>query len=133
MALLTHRDPLVVATALARWTAARTGGGDVRVLSAEHPSIGYSSETVLVDLMSSGAEGDETHALVVRLAPPTAGTFRDYDLAQQTIAQHAAEAAGVPIATPNSSPTPSGSASPSSSCRASPATSSVRSRSTTHG
>ena len=40
------------------------------------------------------------HALVVRLAPPTAGTFRDYDLAQQTVAQLAAAAAGVAIASP---------------------------------
>ena len=49
MALLTHRDPLVVGDALARWMAERTGD-DVRVVHAEHPSIGYSSETVLVDL-----------------------------------------------------------------------------------
>jgi aminoglycoside phosphotransferase (APT) family kinase protein len=103
MALLTHRDPLVVGTALARWTAARGGAQDVRVINAEHPSIGYSSETVLVDLAWS-ADGDErgaqTHEFVVRVAPPTIGTFRDYDLTQQTVAQRAAAAVGVPIATP---------------------------------
>ena len=53
----------------------------MRVVNAEHPSIGYSSETVLVDLASTGDGGEQTHELVVRLAPPTAGTFRDYDLA----------------------------------------------------
>jgi aminoglycoside phosphotransferase (APT) family kinase protein len=100
MALVTHRDPLVVGAALARWIAARTGAHDVRVVNAEHPSIGYSSETVLVDLTSSGDGGEQTHALVVRLAPPTAGTFRDYDLATQTVAQLAAAAAGVAIASP---------------------------------
>jgi aminoglycoside phosphotransferase (APT) family kinase protein len=100
MALLTHRDPLVIGAALAAWVAARTGAVDVRVVNAEHPSIGYSSETVLVDLASTGARGEQTDTLVVRLAPPTAGTFRDYDLRQQTIAQLAAAAAGVPIATP---------------------------------
>ncbi len=104
MALLTHRDPLVVAGALAAWFAARTGSDNVRVVHAEHPSIGYSSETVLVDLAASGTDGDargeQKYELVVRLAPPTVGTFRDYDLAQQTIAQMAAAAAGVAIAMP---------------------------------
>jgi aminoglycoside phosphotransferase (APT) family kinase protein len=100
MALLTHRDPLAVGAAIAAWVATRTGAPDVRVVNAEHPSIGYSSETVLVDLTSSSDAGAQTHALVVRLAPPTAGTFRDYDLGQQTVAQLAAAAAGVAIATP---------------------------------
>ncbi len=83
MALLTHRDPVVVGNALAGWIAARLGVRDVRVTNAEHPSIGYSSETVLVDLAWSddgGGKGEQTRELVVRLAPPTVGTFRDYDL-----------------------------------------------------
>ena len=100
MALLSHRDPLVVGAALAAWVATRTGAQEVRVVKAEHPSIGYSSETVLVDLASTGDGGEHIDALVVRLAPPTAGTFRDYDLRQQTIAQLAAAATGVAIATP---------------------------------
>jgi aminoglycoside phosphotransferase (APT) family kinase protein len=102
MALLTHRDPLVIGTALAGWIAQRTGVTDVRVVNAEHPSIGYSSETVLVDLVlqSGDASGESLHEYVVRLAPPTLGTFRDYDLAPQTTAQLAAAAAGVAIATP---------------------------------
>ena len=96
MALLTHRDPLVVGAALARWITARTGVHEVRVINAEHPSVGYSSETVLVDLAWSGDgddRGEQTHELVVRLAPPTAGLFPDYDLARQTMAQIAATTA----------------------------------------
>ena len=100
MALLTHRDPLVVGDALARWVAEQRGVRGVRVLGAEHPSIGYSSETVLVDLAWGHQGHEEVHEFVMRLAPPTAGTFRDYDLAQQTIAQRAAAAAGVAIAAP---------------------------------
>ena len=74
MALLTHRDPLVVGAALAGWFATRTGAHDVRVVNAEHPSIGYSSETVLVDLTWTSDGGRaSTHELVVRLAPPTVG------------------------------------------------------------
>ena len=100
MALLTNRDPLVVGAAVARWFAATTGARDVQVVNAEHPSVGYSSETILVDLTSASDGGEQPHALVVRLAPPAAGTFRDYDLAQQTVAQLAAAAAGVAIASP---------------------------------
>ena len=100
MALLTNRDPLVVAAAVARWFAATTDARDVQVVDAEHPSVGYSSETILVDLTSASDRGEQAHALVVRLAPPTAGTFRDYDLAQQTVAQLAAASAGVAIASP---------------------------------
>ena len=94
MALVTHRDPLVVGTALAGWVAARTGAAHVRVTNAEHPSTGWSSETVLVDLAWAVDDHDEQHEYVVRLAPPMAGTFRDYDLAQQATAQLAAAAAG---------------------------------------
>jgi aminoglycoside phosphotransferase (APT) family kinase protein len=103
MALVTHRDPALVGSALAAWTAATTGASDVRVVNAEHPSVGYSSETVLVDLAwSDGDDTDrvQTRELVVRIAPPTTGTFRDYDLSQQTLAQRAAAGAGVAIASP---------------------------------
>jgi aminoglycoside phosphotransferase (APT) family kinase protein len=97
MALVTHRDPMVVGAALARWVESRGAAQDVRVAGAEHPSIGHSSETVLVEVEGEGGYREE---FVVRLAPPTLGTFRDYDLTQQTIAQLAAAEAGVPIATP---------------------------------
>jgi aminoglycoside phosphotransferase (APT) family kinase protein len=102
MALLTNRDPQAVGDALARWIAQSTGAPNVRVLNAEHPSTGWSSETLLVDLAWSepGDEHDHTHELVVRLPPPMVGTFRDYDLAQQTVAQTAAAAAGIAIASP---------------------------------
>jgi aminoglycoside phosphotransferase (APT) family kinase protein len=100
MALLTHRDPRVVANALAGWLAATDGVAGVRVVNAEHPSIGYSSETVLIDLAWEGSGGGQTGEFVVRLAPPSLGTFRDYDLAQQAAAQVAAAAAGVAIAAP---------------------------------
>jgi aminoglycoside phosphotransferase (APT) family kinase protein len=96
MALLTNRDPLVVANALAGWLTEHRGIAGARVVEARHPSIGYSSETVMVDLAWEGGGGE----FVVRLAPPTEGTFRDYDLAEQVAAQLAAAQAGVAIATP---------------------------------
>jgi aminoglycoside phosphotransferase (APT) family kinase protein len=100
MALLTNRDPAVIGDALARWLAEGTGTAGVRVLNAEHPSTGWSSETVLVDLAWPDDAGEARRELVVRLAPPMVGTFRDYDLSQQTIAQTAAAAAGVAVASP---------------------------------
>jgi aminoglycoside phosphotransferase (APT) family kinase protein len=101
MALLTQRDPRVVAAALAEWVSRRAGVRGVRVIGADHPSIGYSSETVLVDLAwTEAGEAERVHELVVRLAPPAVGTFRDYDLAAQTTAQRAAAAAGVAVASP---------------------------------
>ena len=101
MALVAHRDPFVVGAALADWTAALRDIANVRVVNAEHPSIGYSSETVLVDLAwSDGTTAEQIHEFVVRLAPPTVGTFCHYDLTQQTIAQVAAADAGVAIASP---------------------------------
>ena len=96
MALLTHRDPQVIGTALARWIEARDSRDDVSLVDATHPSTGWSSETVLVDL----AWSNRVHEFVVRLAPPMTGTFRDYDLTAQFVAQRAAAAAGVPIADP---------------------------------
>ena len=71
MALVTHRDPLVIGAALARWVEARGDARDVRVLNAEHPSIGYSSETVLVDLAGASDGSEYREDFVVRLAPPT--------------------------------------------------------------
>jgi aminoglycoside phosphotransferase (APT) family kinase protein len=100
MALLTNRDPAVIGDALVRWITESTGTPDVRVLNAEHPSTGWSSETVLVDLAWPEEGGEARRELVVRLAPPMVGTFRDYDLGQQTLAQKAAAAAGVAIASP---------------------------------
>ncbi len=103
MALVTHRDPQVVADALARWTEARTGAGTVRVLNAEHPSIGYSSETVLVDLAWADVgdpRGEHTREFVVRLAPPTVGTFRDYDLGSKRSRSWPPRPRASPIASP---------------------------------
>ena len=69
MALLTHRDPQEVGDALGRWIATRSGAHDVRVVDAEHPSIGYSSETVLVDLRRRGTAASDTQPRRTHRAP----------------------------------------------------------------
>ena len=95
MALLTHRDPLRRrrrARALDRRTAAASAACACSVPSIRRSGIRARRSSSTSHGRHDGHE--DMHEFVVRLAPPTVGTFRDYDLAQQTIAQRAAEAAG---------------------------------------
>jgi aminoglycoside phosphotransferase (APT) family kinase protein len=100
VALVTHRDPAALRDGLARWLTARRGTHRVRIDSLRHPSVGHSSETVLVEVAWDGPDGPGSESLVVRMAPPAAGTFFDYDLAVQARAQELAARAGVPVAAP---------------------------------
>jgi aminoglycoside phosphotransferase (APT) family kinase protein len=85
---------------LTRWFAARRDAPGSRIDTLEHASVGYSSETVLVDVSWEAPEGSRSESLVVRMAPATVGTFADYDLTVQGRAQEIAARAGVPVATP---------------------------------
>ena len=89
-----------LAEGLAGWLAAHRGLAHPVVGNLSRPSAGYSSETVLADLTwtDGGVEGRDS--LVVRMAPPAAGTFPHYDLVAQGQAQMAAAAVGVPVADP---------------------------------
>jgi aminoglycoside phosphotransferase (APT) family kinase protein len=98
--LVAHRDPAVLRDGLTRWFAARRDAPGARIDTLEHASVGYSSETVLVDVSWDAPEGSRSESLVVRMAPATVGTFADYDLTVQARAQEIAARAGVPVATP---------------------------------
>lgn len=100
MTLVAHRDPARLRDGLTRWFAARRGAPGSRIDTLEHASVGYSSETVLVDVSWDAPEGSRSESLVVRMAPATVGTFADYDLTVQGRAQEIAARAGVPVATP---------------------------------
>ena len=89
-----------LADGLARWLTQRRGLGEARVDSLSRPSAGYSSETIIVDVSWSDDRGRHQASLVVRMAPPGAGTFAHYDLVPQWEAQMAASAVGVPVADP---------------------------------
>lgn len=95
----TPSEDALLADGLARWLARRRDVEHVSVDRLERPSVGYSSITVL---FRARWERDEpvTEHLVVRMAPPAAGLFPDYDLGTQYAAQEAAARAGVPIAMP---------------------------------
>jgi aminoglycoside phosphotransferase (APT) family kinase protein len=89
-----------VAEGLARWLAHHRGLTDLRVGTLSRPASGYSSETIFVEASWSDGEGRHQDSLVVRMAPPSVGTFARYDLVPQWQAQVAAASAGVPVADP---------------------------------
>ena len=89
-----------LASGLARWLTERRGLTGVDVRSLTRPAAGYASQTVFVDLTTAGHTGRRDEHLVVRMAPPGAGTFPDYDLLPQWQAQTAAARTGVPVPDP---------------------------------
>ncbi|HVB94877.1 MAG TPA: phosphotransferase family protein [Acidimicrobiales bacterium] len=100
MATTTMQDDDALTAGLTRWLAQRHNGSGVTLTGLHRPSAGYSSETVMVDAAWS-ADGVEHHrSLVIRMAPPSVGTFQHYDLRSQWSAQVAAAAVGVPVADP---------------------------------
>jgi aminoglycoside phosphotransferase (APT) family kinase protein len=100
MALTTRRDDAALAAGVQAWLSCHEGLDNAVVTGLDRPSTGYSSETVVVGVAWS-VEGTPFHkSVVVRMAPPEVGTFRDYDLRSQWQAQMAAAAVGVPVADP---------------------------------
>jgi len=96
----TRPDDDRLRSGLAHWLSHRHDGVDVAVTGWSRPSAGFASDTVLVEAEWVEAGRLRPHALVLRTAPPGAGTFADYDLAVQWRAQRAAAAGGVPVADP---------------------------------
>jgi len=78
----------------------RKGVTGARVDALSRPTAGYSSETVFVDVSWSGGQGRQHGSWVLRMAPPTTGTFAHYRLVPQWEAQMAASEVGVPVADP---------------------------------
>lgn len=96
----TTRDNATLAAALARWLRERHGHEAAEVRGLRWPSVGYSSQTVIVDAAWSDNGRPVVREFVVRMAPEGSGTFPHYDLGAQVEAQLAAAAVGVPVATP---------------------------------
>jgi aminoglycoside phosphotransferase (APT) family kinase protein len=96
----TTRDDAALAAALARWLVERHGHERAEVRGLHRPSVGYSSQTLIVDAVWTESGRAVERVFVVRMAPEGSGTFPDYDLGAQVEAQLAAAAVGVPVATP---------------------------------
>jgi aminoglycoside phosphotransferase (APT) family kinase protein len=106
MAEASSPDDSTIAKGLIRWLGDRWDGEDMSVGEFRRPSAGFSSETILVEAAWVVEGVRQRASLVVRTAPPGAGTFRHYDLRAQFQAQRAAAAAGVAIADPVFEPDP---------------------------
>lgn len=99
-------DDTGLRTGLAAWLTRHRESDGVEITQWERPSGGYSSDTVFVRATWSESGRPLHHELVLRMAPRGPGTFADYDLSAQVVAQRAAAAAGVPVAEPEFEPDP---------------------------
>lgn len=95
------RDLDAVHDGLVRWFRARhPEADDLRLAPLRTAASGYSSETVLVDVVRT-TRGHEAHDhLVARLPPAGGGIFPTYDLERQATVQAALVRAGIPAAAP---------------------------------
>lgn len=85
---------------LVSWLDARSPTSTHVVVGHESPAVGYSSETILVDLGRSEAGEVHEERLVLKLPPPGPAIFDLYDFPMQAQVQEAAAASGIPTATP---------------------------------
>lgn len=93
------RDLEAVRAGLERWLRARhPDASDVRVAPLRKPTMGFSSETLLVDTARTESGRDIEEPFVARLPPAGGGIFPDYDLGRQASVQDALTSAGVPVA-----------------------------------
>ena len=96
-----QRDLEAVRTGLARWLgASRPDVAGVRVAPLRRPTSGYSSETLLVDVVWDEPGGEREEHLVARLPPAGGGIFPTYDLTRQARVQGTLAGAGIPVAAP---------------------------------
>jgi aminoglycoside phosphotransferase (APT) family kinase protein len=96
-----RRDVEAVRSGLRAWLAAsRPDADDVRVGPLRQPTSGFSSETLLVDVVWTESGRDREERVVARLPPAGEGIFPTYDLAAQARVQAALASAGIPVAAP---------------------------------
>jgi aminoglycoside phosphotransferase (APT) family kinase protein len=93
-------DPDAVVAGFVAWLAARNPADAPELIGYERPAVGFSSETLLVDIRRAGADVVRDERLVVKLPPRTQGIFPTYDFDLQARVQHAVSAAGIPAAAP---------------------------------
>jgi aminoglycoside phosphotransferase (APT) family kinase protein len=97
------RDPDVVLAGFAGWLRDQVPSDAVEVVGYERPAVGFSTETLLVDVGRAGADaeaGGPSERLVLKLPPPGPAIFPAYDFTLQARVQEAAAAAGIPAPVP---------------------------------
>lgn len=95
-----RRDPEVVSAGLAAWLHEQDAASGPELIGYERPAVGFSSETFLVDIRRSDADGRRDERLVLKLPPPGPGIFPTYDFRLQARAQETVAAAGIPAPVP---------------------------------
>jgi aminoglycoside phosphotransferase (APT) family kinase protein len=96
-----QRDLDAVRSGLEHWLrASRPDADGVHVAPLHRPASGYSSETLLVDVVWDERGIEREERLVARLPPAGGGIFPVYDLTRQARVQRALADAGIPVAAP---------------------------------
>ncbi len=97
---LPDRDPDATVAAFVAWLGTREAADPPVLVGYERAAVGFSSETLLVDVGRTGRDGTEVERLVLKLPPLRAGIFPSYDFRLQASVQEAVAAAGIPAAVP---------------------------------
>ena len=100
MALAAQRNAEEVMAGLGAWLRHDDPAGEPEVVGHWRPSVGFSTETILVDIVRTGASGRCDERLVLKLPPSGPGIFPTYDFALQARVQEVAAASGVPAPVP---------------------------------
>lgn len=100
--MTTPADPGLesVLAGLIAWLDDADASTNHEVVHCERPAVGYSSETLLVDVRRTDSTGAHDQRLVVKLPPSGPAIFDIYDFAMQARVQAAVAAAGIPAPDP---------------------------------
>jgi aminoglycoside phosphotransferase (APT) family kinase protein len=100
VALGARRDPEEVLAGFVAWLGEHGQRGAPELIGYERPSVGFSTETILVDIRRAGTAGKRDERLVLKLPPAGPAIFPTYDFALQARVQEAAATAGIPVPVP---------------------------------
>lgn len=89
-----------VLAGLVAWLDEASPGTGHEVIEVDRPAAGYSSETLLIDLRRTDADGMHDERIVLKLPPSGPAIFPHYDFSLQASVQEAASTAGIPTAVP---------------------------------
>lgn len=101
MALAVSRDADEVLAGFGAWLTEREPGAAPELLGYDRPTVGFSSETYLIDVRRTGPGGISDERLVVKLPPLGPAGFPAYDFAMQARVQEVVAAAGIPAPAPS--------------------------------
>jgi aminoglycoside phosphotransferase (APT) family kinase protein len=99
MGAIVERDPDRVLAGFVEWLHQRDPQSAPELIGHERPPVGYSTETLLVDIRRDGRD-ERVERLVLKLPPAGPAIFPTYDFVAQARVQEAVAAAGIPAPVP---------------------------------